>query len=380
MADTSSIDSHIKAYADLFIEKFDSIAGDWRQPWLPTLPFCAQNAEGHLYSGVNDVNLSLVSALKGYGVPLWLTSSHCRDLGVMRLRGESGTLVYWGGTAFVEKATGKADPQMRWADWKRLSPAEKERYTLRESAGTCTYVWNIAQTDFAQRHPDAWADLRSAFSRERAAFSEKTLDAFLEKGSWYPDDCHACPVIQTDGGAARYDRTLGCIEIPRKELFREEREFYNTLLHTLAHSAIIEQAFSSFKGEGSPLENIARLNLASELSAAVVAGRLGMSQTLSEGNLQYLREWSRMLSDDPSVIREVTRESRVAVQMLSERLGITGREAPDICASLSSQIAEAREQRTVRSLSAAPKGRRVRAENNERTGKPRLSRRGGMRL
>ncbi len=380
MADTTSIDSHIKAYADLFIEKFDSIAGDWRQPWLPTLPFCAQNAEGHLYSGVNDVNLSLVSALKGYEVPLWLTSSHCRALEVMRLRGESGTLVYWGGTTFVEKATGKVDPQMRWADWKRLTPSEKERYSLKESVGTCTYVWNIAQTDFPDKHPDAWADLRSAFAREKAEYSEKTLDLFLEKGSWYPDDCHACAVIQSDCQSAQYNRTLRCIEIPRKELFRDKREFYNTLLHTLAHSAIIEQAFSSFKGEGSPLENIARLNLASELSAAVVAGRLGMSQTLSEGNLQYLKEWSRMLSDDPSVIREVTRESRVAVQLLTERLGISEREAPDICASLSEQIASAREQRQVRSLSSSRKGHGVSAATNERTGKPRLSRRGGVSL
>ena len=29
---TSSIDNHIKYYADLFIAKFDYIAGDWRQP------------------------------------------------------------------------------------------------------------------------------------------------------------------------------------------------------------------------------------------------------------------------------------------------------------------------------------------------------------
>lgn len=379
MADSSSIDSHIKAYADLFIEKFDSIAGDWRQPWLPTLPFSAQNAEGHLYSGVNDVNLSLVSALKGYEVPLWLTSSHCRGLDVMRLRGESGTLVYWGGTAFVEKATGKVDSQMRWADWRRLSPAEKDRYTLKESVGTCTYVWNIQQTDFPEKHPDAWADLKAAFSREKNSFSEKTLDDFLQKGSWYPDDCHCCAVIQSDCQSAQYNRTLRCIEIPRKELFRDKREFYNTLLHTLAHSAIIEQAYATYKGEGSPLEGIARLNLASELSAAVVAGRLGMSQTLSEGNLQYLKQWSQMLSDDPAVIRQVARESRYAVQLLSERLNLGEREIPDVCASLSEQIRSAREERKIR-FEDSSKRRRVHSETNERTGKPRLSRGAGVRM
>ena len=68
------------------------------------------------------------------------------------------------------------------------------------------------------------------------------------------------------------------------------------MLHTLAHSAIIENAFATYKGDGSPLEDIARLNLASELAAAVVAGRLGMSQTLSDSSLQYLKEWTRILS------------------------------------------------------------------------------------
>ena len=82
MPDPASIDSHVKALADLFIERFGSITGDYRQPWLPTLPFCAQNAAGHLYSGVNDVNLSLVCALRGYSCPVWLTGAQCRDLGV----------------------------------------------------------------------------------------------------------------------------------------------------------------------------------------------------------------------------------------------------------------------------------------------------------
>ena len=371
MSENSSIDSHIKAYADLFIEKFRSIAGDYRQPWLPTLPFCAQNAAGHLYSGVNDVNLSLVCALRGYAAPVWLTGAQCRDLGVLRRSGEAGTVVYWGGTTFFDKERGALDQMMRWADYQKLSPGDRERYSLREGNGKCTYVWNIEQTDFPERHPDTWANLLGLFSRERYPADSDLLDAFLDSGAWYPDGSHRCPVILSDEGSARYDRSARYIEIPRKNLYQDQRNFYNTLLHTMAHSAIIEQAVAKYRGDGDPLADIARLNLSSELAAAVVAGRLGMSQTLSEGNLRYLRDWTQVLSDDPTVIREVTKDARYAIEMISDRIGLSQKEAPDLCAAVGAEILRARSEGQDRDAGK----RRVYDRTNERTGKPRLSRR-----
>jgi len=368
MADNnSSIEAHVKAYADLFIAKFDSIAGDWRKPWLPTLPFSAQNAAGHLYSGVNDVNLSLVCALKGYSVPVWLTSSQCRDLDVLRLKGESGTTVFWGGTSFFDKEKGSLDGEMRWADYQKLSNMEKERYSLRENFGNVAYVWNLEQTDFPQKHPDTWENLKAAFSKASADLSESTLDSFLKTDGWYPDDCHRCSIILSDEMTPQYDRHLGCIHVPSKDCFSDKREFYNTLLHTMAHSAIVELSFATAKGKDDPLADMARLNLASELAAAVIAGRLGLSQTLSQSNLQYLKEWSQILSDDPAAIRQVTRESRYAVQLMSDCLHLSQKEAPDLCATLGEQIRQAQEKRASIPQKSS---RRVSAVTNERTGKP----------
>lgn len=373
MADTSSIDSHIKAYADLFIAKFDSIEGDWREPWLETLPFVSQNAAGHQYSGVNDVNLSLVAALRGFSCPVWLSGAQCRDLGVLRRSGEMGTVVYWGGTSFYDKDKGTVDSQMRWSEYQALSPSEKERYQLREGFGNCSYVWNIEQTDFSEKHPDTWANLRELFSRERIPAQSELLDRFLAVGNWSPDGARKCPIIQGDGNSARYDRSVRFIEVPRKELYQDERNFYNTLLHTMAHSAITEQAVASYKGEGDPLADIARLNLSSELAAAVVAGRLGLSQTLSEGNLRYMREWVQVLSDDPSVIRQVTRDSRHAVELICEQVGIRQPASQDICSALAEEIRSTREQRPRRQ-------RKVYDSVNGRTGKPRLSRREAIHI
>lgn len=372
MADNSnSIDNHVKAYADLFIAKFDTIAGDWRKPWLPTLPFSAQNAAGHLYSGVNDVNLSLVCALKGYQVPVWLTSLQCKDLGVLRLKGEGGMPVYWGGTSFFDKEKGALDSEMRWADYQKLSKAEKERYTLRENLGNVNYVWNLEQTDFPDKHPDTWENLRGAFAKAASELSEGTLDRFLENGSWYPDDTHNCRIIVGEDRPPQYDRHLRCIEIPSKEHFADPREFYNTLLHTMAHSAIVELSFSTAKGSENPLADMARLNLASELAAAVVAGRLGLSQTLTQSNLQYLKQWTQILSDDPNVIKQVTRESKYAVQLMSDCMRLSQKEAPDVCSTLGEQIRQAQEQRQSKQQGRS-KHRSVHAATNERTGKPQI--------
>ena len=368
---TTSLDSHIKAYADLFIAKFESITGDYREPWLQTLPFVSQNAAGHLYSGVNDVNLSLVSALRGFRCPVWLSGAQCRDLGVLRRSGESGTVVYWGGTSFYDKDRGAVDADMRWAEYQKLSPKERERYQLRESVGNCSYVWNIEQTDFPEQHPDTWANLLGLFSRERVPARSELLDRFLEAGSWAPDGTRRCPIIQQDGGSAGYNRSVRFIEIPRKELYQDERNFYNTLLHTMAHSAIVEQAVASYKGDGDPLADIARLNLSSELAAAVVAGKLGLSQTLSEGNLRYMREWTQVLSDNPAVIRQVTRDSRHAVQLITEQVGIRQPKAVDLCTSFGMEILQAK----LNTKEHPRRPRKVYDTTNSRTGKPRIGRR-----
>ena len=199
-------------------------------------------------------------------------------------------------------------------------------------------------------------------------------EPFLEKGSWYPDGGRKCPIIQTSDGSARYDRSVPFIEVPDKSLFQDERNFYTTLLHTMAHSAIVEQAVASYRGDGDPLADVARLNLSSELAAAVVAGRLGLSQTISKESLQYLREWTQVLSDNPEVIRQVTKDARHAVQMICDRVGITQEESPDLCSALGQEILNARAERQ-----AQPKRhkRTVYDSRNERTGKPKLGRRKG---
>ena len=369
MSDYLSIDGHIKAYADLFIARFESIAGDWREPWLEALPFSAQNAAGHLYSGVNDINLSLTAALRGFDCPVWLTGGQCRDLGVFRLGGETGSVVYWGGTSFFDKEKGTIDPEMRWADYQKLSPTERERYEKREASGNSAYVWNIQQTDFPDRHPDSWENLRAAFSRERVPARCDLLDRLVEGGAWYPDGGRKCPIILSDGVTAAYNRSVRFIEVPRKELYRDERNYYNTLLHTMAHSAIIEQAVSSYKGDGDPLADAARLNLSSELAAAVVAGRLGLSRTLPEDSLRYLREWTQVLSDDPTVIRQVTRDSRHAAELISTQLGIPRMPSVDLCTEMGADLLRARQGQTEH------RRRTVYDSTNSRTGKPRLSRR-----
>ena len=367
----SSIDSHIKAYADLFIARFESIHGDYRAPWLPTLPFVNQNAAGHLYSGVNDVNLSLTAALRGFRCPVWLTGAQCRDLGVLRLSGEAGSVVYWGGTSFYDKEKGALDSSMRWSEYQSLSPAERERYERREGFGNSSYVWNLEQTDFPAEHPDTWADLLALFSRERVEARCDLVDRLVEGGGFSPDGAHRCPIIASDAVSASYNRSVRFIEVPRKELYQDERNYYNTLLHTMAHSAIIEGAVATYKGDGDPLADAARLNLSSELAAAVLAGRLGLSQTLSEGNLRYLREWTQVLSDDPTVIRTVTRECRHAVETLSTQLGITQPRTIDLCEALGKELLAAKYARS--EAPASPT--RIHHSTNQRTGKPRLTRR-----
>ena len=79
-----------------------------------------------------------------------------------------------------------------------------------------------------------------------------------------------------------------------------------------------------------------------------------------------------MLSDNPEVIRQVTKDARCAVEMISDKIGISQEEAPDLCVSLGQEIQRTRLARQGQSQN---RKRTVFDSTNDRTGKPKISRR-----
>ena len=80
---------------------------------------------------------------------------------------------------------------------------------------------------------------------------------------------------------------------------------------------------------------------------------------------------TQVLSDDPTVIRTVTRECRHAVETLSTQLGITQPRTIDLCEALGKELLAAKYARS--EAPASPT--RIHHSTNQRTGKPRLTRR-----
>ena len=103
------------------------------------------------------------------------------------------------------------------------------------------------------------------------------------------------------------------------------------------------------------------------------AGNQPFHGALSEGNLRYMREWTQVLSDDPSVIRQVTRDSRRAVELICTQIGVRQPQSLDICSTFGVDLLQAK----YGSKEHAPRKRTVYDSVNERTGKPRLGRRRG---
>ena len=145
--------------AEIFVESFDRITGESSDPWLrPCGP--QQNFGGTVYSGSNRLVLGLLSSLRGYDLPVWVTFGQAHSKGFHVRKGERSAPVVFYDRWIREKATGRRT-DLTEEQWRLLPSAERDLYER-----ACVLKWhsvfNICQTDFAERFPQEHSALVGA--------------------------------------------------------------------------------------------------------------------------------------------------------------------------------------------------------------------------
>ena len=338
-------DRAIKLFADMMIEKIETIQQDWKKPWFTEgLPW-PRNISGREYNGMNTFMLLMHCEEKGYRLPVFLTYNKCVSLNfqdspegrvpavdaegaklpwVHVLKGESSFPVFL--TTFTVKA--EDGEKIKYEDYKLLSPSEQAKYRVYPST-TVYDVFNIDQTNIAEARPELYNKLQSGLIPDNPLdsaddFEFKAFDLMATENKWI------CPISSKHQDRAYFSPKDNEIVLPEKIQFQDRQSYYSTAFHECIHSTGAADQLNRLQPGvtfGSP--EYAREELVAEMGAAVTAQRYGFGSHIKEESAAYLKAWLQALKEKPSFIKTVLTDVRRATSMLTQCLDALGAEVSE---------------------------------------------------
>jgi antirestriction protein ArdC len=302
-------------FAELMIEKIESVNNDWKKPWISYVAGQPMNAvTGRPYNGLNDLMLFFHTEKYGYQTPAYITFKQAAELGSYVKKGEKGfPIAYWG-KYYYEKENPKN--HIKPEEYNKLSKEDKELY--KEKFVLQEYiVFNVQQTTIPEEKPDVWEKIKAKYeypklNDENGMFKSVGIDNMLENQSWL------CPVNVKESNHAFYSPMMDEITVPLKAQFKDGESFYATLLHEMAHSTGTENRLNREKGGYFGDAKYAKEELVAELTSALSSANLGISSSIREENAKYLKNWLEALHQEPKFILTILSDVHKASDMINK--------------------------------------------------------------
>ena len=326
----SSEDKALDVFADMMIEKIQSISNDWKKPWFTEGAMqWPKNLSGREYNGMNALMLLMQCEKKGYQIPRFCTFDCVQRLNdkaalaengeplprVSVQKGEKSFPVFITTFTCIDKDTKERIP---YDDYKRMSDEERKQYNVYPKMKVYN-VFNVAQTNLQEARPELWAKLEAENTRphrelQGSDFSFAPIDAMIADNRWI------CPINPTHGDNAYFSISKNEIVVPEKAQFVDGESFYGTLLHEMTHSTGREGVLDRIKPTSFGSAEYAREELVAELGSALVAQRYGMEKHIKEDSAAYLKSWLDSLKESPQFIKTTLLDVKKATAMITQQV------------------------------------------------------------
>ena len=334
----SSEDRALDKFAEMMIEKINTLQNDWKKPWFTegslTWP---KNLSGREYNGMNALMLMMHCEKQGYKLPVFCTFDRVAGLNfnkdkqgkrqqvkdnngealpqVTILKGEKSFPVFITTFTVVNKETRE---KIKYDDYRLMSEERRKEYNVYPKLQVYN-VFNVAQTNLQEARPELYKKLEAAAGVNRPLnhgddFSFPAMDKMIKENGWI------CPIKPVYGDNAYYSISKNEIVIPEKRQFKDGESFYTNLGHEMAHSTGSENHLGRLKPASFGSAEYAREELVAELSAALVAQRFGMTKHLKEDSASYLKNWLDSLKESPEFIKTTLTDVKKASHMINQHI------------------------------------------------------------
>ncbi len=322
----NSEDKALDLFAEMMIEKIESIRTDWKKPWFTEGALqWPKNLNGREYNGMNAFMLLLHCEKEGYKIPRFCTFDCVQRLNkpgkdgeelprVSVLRGEKSFPVMLTTFTCVHKETKE---KIKYDDYKNLSDTEKEQYNVYPKMQVFR-VFNVSQTNLREARPELWLKLE----RENVHLPIENGEhfCFAPVDTMIKDNLWICPITPKHQDDAYYSISKNEIILPEKGQFKSGEAFYGTLFHEMTHSTGAEGVLDRIKPTGFGSQEYAREELVAELGSALVAQRYGMTKYIKEDSCAYLKGWLDELKESPQFIKTTLLDVKRATSMITQQV------------------------------------------------------------
>ena len=208
----SSEDRALDKFAEMMIEKINTLQNDWKKPWFTegslTWP---KNLSGREYNGMNALMLIMHCEKQGYKLPVFCTFDRVAGLNfnkdkqgkrqqvkdnngealpqVTILKGEKSFPVFITTFTVVNKETRE---KIKYDDYRLMSEERRKEYNVYPKLQVYN-VFNVAQTNLQEARPELYKKLEAAAGVNRPLnhgddFSFPAMDKIIKKNGWI------CPI------------------------------------------------------------------------------------------------------------------------------------------------------------------------------------------
>ena len=322
----NSEDKALDLFAEMMIEKLETIGKDWKKPWFTEGALqWPRNLSGREYNGMNALMLMLHCEKEGYTIPRFCTFDCVQRLNkpgkdgeelprVSVLKGEKSFPVMLTTFTCIHKETKE---KIKYDDYKNLSNDEKEQYNVYPKMQVFR-VFNVAQTNLKEARPELWEKLEKEngrpFVHEGEMFSFEPADRMIRDNLWI------CPINVKLQDDAFYSISNNEITVPEKVQFKDGEAFYGTLFHEMGHSTGAEGVLNRFKPTSFGSKEYSDEELVAELCGALISQRYGMVKHIKEDSCPYLKSWLDNLKESPQYIKTVLMDVKKASSMITQKI------------------------------------------------------------
>ena len=322
----NSEEKALDLFAEMMIEKIESINKDWRKPWFTEGALqWPRNLSGREYNGMNALMLMLHCEKEGYKIPRFCTFDCVQRMNkpgkdgqelprVSVLRGEKSFPVMLTTFTCIHKETKE---KIKYDDYKNLSEDKKKEYNVYPRMQVFR-VFNVQQTNLREARPELWEKLEKENGRPEVKAGEQfdfePVDRMISENLWI------CPIQLRHQDEAYYSMTKNEIVVPEKEQFKDGESFYSTLFHEMTHSTGAEGVLDRLKPTSFGSKEYAREELVAELGSALVSQRYGMTKYIKEDSCAYLKSWLDKLKESPQFIKTTLMDVKKASSLITQKV------------------------------------------------------------
>ena len=276
-------DKGFKAIADKILQQMKDGTSPLLKRWesVPTSPM--NPVSGTVYKGINNLSL----AHEQRDDPRWMTYKQAASKEYQVRKGETGNpIVFWQ----FHKQVNKKDDAGKIIMDKRGKPVKVNIRLARPRVFHST-VFNAEQMDNvpAMEEPPK-LDKFDIHARAEGIIKESGAD------------------ISYGGDRAFYSMSTDKIQLPEREYFKSEGDFYATSIHELSHWTGHESRLDRELGNkfGSP--EYAREELRAEITSYMMSGELNLPFDPGQ-HVSYIDNWVKALEEKPLEIYQASRDA-----------------------------------------------------------------------